>query len=63
MYAVLRSSSLIKVVKLKKLALTLDFCQKSHLTLVKFLVNFCKITFMQPSKKVPIVVYTVQIDT
>ena len=55
-YAVLRSSSLVKVIKLEKLALTLDFCQKSCLTLVQFLVNFCKITFMpKPLEKVSIV--------
>ena len=44
------------------LKIGLDSCQKSRLTFVQFLVNFCKITFMQPSEKVPIVVYTVLID-
>ena len=63
MYAVFRSSSSVKEVKLERLALTLNLCQKSRLTLVQFLVNFCKIMFMQPSEKVPIMVYTVQIDT
>ena len=56
MYAVLWSSSSVKVVKLD-----LDSWLLPKIACP--ISSFCKITFMQPSEKVLIVVYTVQTDT